>query len=158
MVMLQVDLRELGRGPVETRGELPADSPAFHGLDIQLEGPVQVEGRLQDTGNGEYFWRGRISGTAQAPCRRCLAEVHYPFDVEASALYSSDPDAADNPEVQPLPATATQIDLTEAVREEVALAVPPFLLCREECAGLCPTCGADLNAGPCGCTPPAEPV
>ena len=36
-------------------------------------------------------------------------------------------------------------------RDAVAEAVPATLLCREDCAGLCPQCGADLNAGPCGC-------
>jgi uncharacterized protein len=45
------------------------------------------------------------------------------------------------------------------VREELALATPGhLLLCRDECAGLCPKCGADLNAGPCACRTPAEPV
>jgi uncharacterized metal-binding protein YceD (DUF177 family) len=48
--------------------------------------------------------------------------------------------------------------LTE-VREELALAAHAhLLLCREDCAGLCPRCGADLNAGPCACHTPAEPA
>jgi uncharacterized protein len=69
-----------------------------------------------------------------------------------------DPDAADDPSVYPLAASATHLELGEAVREELALAIPAFPLCREDCAGLCPGCGADLNAGPCGCTVSAEPV
>ena len=44
-----------------------------------------------------------------------------------------------------------QIDLSTCVREELALAVPRYPLCRDDCAGLCPRCGADLNAGPCAC-------
>jgi uncharacterized protein len=43
--------------------------------------------------------------------------------------------------------------LTVAVREQVLLQVPQFTLCREECRGLCPTCGADLNEGACECVP-----
>ena len=47
---------------------------------------------------------------------------------------------------------ATSVDVTEVVREELALAAQTdLLLCRDDCAGLCPTCGADLNAGPCAC-------
>ena len=38
-----------------------------------------------------------------------------------------------------------------AVREELILAGPQYVLCREDCRGLCPRCGKDLNAGPCGC-------
>ena len=41
---------------------------------------------------------------------------------------------------------------------ELALEVPAFVLCRDDCAGLCPTCGADLNAGPCACVRSAEPA
>ena len=51
------------------------------------------------------------------------------------------------------------VDVTPLVREELALGVPShLLLCRDDCAGLCPHCGADLNAGPCACRTSAEPV
>src|SRR2546422_2859983 len=43
-----------------------------------------------------------------------------------------------------------------AVREELLLAVPQWVVCRDDCRGLCPRCGKDLNAGPCGC--PAAPA
>ncbi len=155
--MLRVDLRDLHRGPVETVGRLPPDHPAFAGLGLALAGPLAVEGRLQETGPGEYFWRGRLHGLRQASCRRCLTDVTQPIDVELSVLFSDDPDAADDPSVYPLPPHAATLELADAVREELALAVPPYVLCREECAGLCARCGADLNAGPCSCTP-ADPV
>ena len=45
-----------------------------------------------------------------------------------------------------------QLDLAPMVREEVLLGVPDAPLCRDDCAGICPSCGADLNDGPCGCT------
>ena len=44
-----------------------------------------------------------------------------------------------------------QLDLTNMVREHVLLAVDDPRLCRSDCPGLCPVCGADLTAGPCGC-------
>lgn len=155
--MLRVDLREIHRGPVDTAGMLPPGDPVFEGLELGLTGPVSVEGRLQATGPGEYFWRGRVRGEVRGGCRRCLAEVAHPVDVELNLLFSDDPDAAADPSVYPLAPTAPVVDVGEAIREELALAVPAYLLCREECAGLCPRCGADLNAGGCHCTP-AEPV
>jgi uncharacterized protein len=63
----------------------------------------------------------------------------------------ADDEEADNPDVFPLDPRADEIDLRPAVREQWLLAVPGFVLCNEDCKGLCPTCGIDLNAGECGC-------
>jgi uncharacterized protein len=43
------------------------------------------------------------------------------------------------------------LDLAEAIREYALLEMPMQVFCREDCKGLCPTCGADLNEGPCDC-------
>jgi uncharacterized protein len=158
--MLRVDIRDLQRGPVRTVGELPPGDPAFEGLDLELAGPVQVKGQLQATGDGEYLWRGHIHAVLRGECRRCLTDVLDEVDVDVdAAMFSTDPEAADDPDFYPLPERATTVDVGAVVREELALASPGhLLLCREDCAGLCPRCGADLNAGPCACRTPAEPV
>jgi len=159
--MLRVDIRDLQRGPVRTDGRLDHDDPAFKGLDLGLTGPVSVDGQLQATGDGEYLWRGRVHGVVRGECRRCLTEVLDEVDIDvAAAVFSTDPEAADDPDFYPLAERATSVDVTDVVREELALAAQTDrLLCRDDCAGLCPKCGADLNAGPCAChTPPAEPV
>jgi uncharacterized protein len=159
--MLRVDIRDLQRGPVRTDGRLDPDDPVFTGLDLGLTGPVSVDGQLQVTGDGEYLWRGRVHGVVRGECRRCLTEVLDEVDIDvAAAVFSTDPDAADDPDFYPLAERANTVDVTDVVREELALAAQTDrLLCREDCAGLCPKCGADLNAGPCAChTPPAEPV
>lgn len=149
--MLLVDLRDLQRGPVETVGEVSADDEALMGLDLPLTRPLAVRGRLQATGEGEVFWRGEVAGEARGACRRCLTEVTLRVAARVDVLFSPDPDAADDPSVYPLAPRATHVDLRPALREEMALAVPAYFLCREECAGLCPRCGVDLNQGPCGC-------
>ena len=151
--MLRVNLRELRHGPVETQAELAADDPAFQGLDLALEAPVRVTGRLQETAEGEYFWRAQLATRVTGECRRCLTDVHQDVATEVDVLFSADPESADDPSVYPLDPNAQHLDLGEVVREELALAVPAFPLCRESCAGLCPRCGADLNAGACSCAP-----
>ena len=159
--MLRVDIRDLQRGPVRTDGRLDPDDTVFEGLGLGLTGPVSVNGQLQITGDGEYLWRGRIHGVVRGECRRCLTEVLDEVDIDVpAAVFSTDPEAADDPEFYPLAERASGVDVTDVVREELALAAQTdLLLCREDCAGLCPKCGADLNAGPCAChTPPAEPV
>lgn len=158
--MLRVDIRDIQRGPVRTVAELPAEDPTFQGLGLGLVGPVRVQGQLQATGDGEYLWRGDLHGVVRGECRRCLTEVTDEVDVEVNAaVFTSDPETADDPDFYPLPERAAAVDLGVVVREELALAAHAhLLLCRDDCAGLCRKCGADLNAGPCACQPPAEPV
>ena len=154
--MLRIDRRALRTGPVETEGVVAADDPLLGGLGLRLDGGLAVSGRLQQAGQGDYLWRGHLRAVARAECRRCLAEVPVPITAEVDVLFSTDPGAGDDPSVYPVAEAATYVDVGEAVREESALAAPAYVLCRDDCAGLCPTCGADLNAGPCRCTP-AEP-
>ena len=158
--MLRVDIRDLQKGPVRTVGELRPDDPAFEGLGLDLAGPVSVSGHLQATGAGEYLWRGSMHGTVHGECRRCLGDVRTDLDIEVdAAIFSTDPEAADDPDFYPLPERVSHVDIRDVVREELALATPThLLLCRDDCPGLCASCGADLNAGPCGCSAPAEPV
>lgn len=149
--MLRVDIRDLRRGPVDTAGVVPATDPLFEGLDLSLAEPLVVSGVLEATGRGDFFWRGRLGTRVNATCRRCLKEFVVPFDSPVDALFTLDPDLQDDPSVYPLSEPLTHVDVTGAIREELALALSNYPLCREDCAGLCPKCGADLNQGPCSC-------
>lgn len=149
--MLRVDLRQLKGGPVATDGQLVPSDSAFEGLDVALMGPVQVEGMLQATAEGNYLWRGRVQAEVAGECRRCLTPVTQQIDDEVDVLFSEDPDLGDDPSVYPLPTRADAIDVALAIREELALRVSAFPLCRPDCKGFCAACGADLNAGPCTC-------
>jgi uncharacterized protein len=155
--MLQVDLRELARGPVEMRADLAGTDPLFEGLEVTLAEPVRVAGRLQDAGDGRFYWRASLRSRMVGECRRCLAPVAVPIVADVDALFSQDPDALEDPSSYPLARDALVIDLRPAVREELLLAVPRWVVCREDCRGLCPRCGTDLNAGACGCPAPVDP-
>src|SRR6185503_5411291 len=155
--MLQVDLRELDRDPVETRATLAPGDPLFTGLNFELAEPVEVGGRLQATGEDRFYWHGRLRTAVKGQCRRCLTDVRLPITAEIGALFSQEPDAADDPDAYPLPPDAGMIDVTPALREELILAVPAYLECRPDCKGLCPRCGQDLNLGPCDCAPATDP-
>jgi uncharacterized protein len=154
--MLRADLRELARGPVETRGDLPTTDGLFAGLDFALAEPVRVTGRLQPAGEGRFYWHAKLAARVTEMCRRCLEPVQVTVEADVKALFTQDPDALDDPDSYPLPPDATEIDVTPAVREELILAVPQFVVCRDDCRGLCPRCGHDLNAGPCGCAPATD--
>jgi uncharacterized protein len=152
--MLRVDLRELARtGAVETRGELAQHDPALDGTEISLKEPVVVGGRLQSIGQDRFYWQGTIRTVVQGECRRCLTAVATPVNLEVGALFTQDPEALDDPDSYPVAPEAMEIDLTPAVREELVLTAPQYVLCREACKGLCPHCGQELNANQCECAP-----
>jgi uncharacterized protein len=76
---------------------------------------------------------------------------------DAHFIFSSEgEDASDDPDVYPFDPNAHSLDLRPAVRELWLLSAPEFALCKEDCKGLCATCGTDLNQGACDCAPAAK--
>ncbi|HTL04234.1 MAG TPA: DUF177 domain-containing protein [Gemmatimonadales bacterium] len=112
---------------------------------------MQVGGTLEGAGHGGYYWHGRFAGEVRSTCRRCLEEFLTPVERAVEVIFSADPELQEDPSVYPLTEPLAHVDLRPALREELALAVDAFPLCREDCRGLCPRCGADLNRGPCQC-------
>jgi len=154
--MLSFDIRALESQAIQVNDVLAADDPVWVEGDPVPAGPVRVTGRLSTAGSGRFYFSGQLAGRLDAECRRCLGPVS--SDVEAQQLHlifveSDDDEAADDPDVYLLDPRARDLDLRPAIREHWLLSVPAFVECRADCKGLCPSCGADLNAGECDCTP-----
>lgn len=100
---------------------------------------------------------GTLRAAGQAECARCLATFHLEWEVPVDLMVLRDTHS-DETEGETLLILQRdgEVDLTDALRECAALAYPQSTVCREDCRGLCATCGADLNDGPCGCF--EEPV
>lgn len=155
--MLSYDIRELEQQAVHVDGELSSDDAVWVEEDPLPAAPIHVTGRLSKAGSGRYYWSGRIEGTAHLACRRCLTDVMAAVAEGVHVFFVDALDeVAEDPDTYPLPPRARVIDLRPAVREQWLLGVPSFALCREDCRGLCARCGADLNAGPCGCPPATD--
>lgn len=154
--MIRADLRALAQGPIDTPGEVAPDDPLFDDVDFTLAAPVLVTGRLTASGPGRYYWHARIVTTVAAECRRCLARVCVPVASEIEALFTEDA-SVDDAASYFLPAGSLELDLSEPIREELILSVPEYVLCREDCPGLCARCGQDLNEGPCECRAEPDP-
>jgi uncharacterized protein len=154
--MLIYDLAPLTRGPIATDAELAATDPLFHDLDVSLDRPVSVRGRLTASGPGRYYWQAVLATAFTVSCRRCLVPVHVPVEARVAVLFAEGA-AEDDPSIYPIPRHAQELDLAGAVREELILALPEYVLCSESCRGLCPRCGADRNTGECACRPEADP-
>jgi uncharacterized protein len=150
--MLSFDIRDLESNAVVVDGTLRADNPIWQAGDAVPSDPIRVSGRLSGAGPGRFYWHGRIAGTAVLSCSRCLTETSVPVEDDAHLIFAvAGEDEADDPDVYTFGPRDKELDLRPAVRELWLLNAPGFALCREDCKGLCFTCGADLNAGPCHC-------
>src|SRR5256885_17183210 len=109
--MLQVDLRELARGPVETQGQLAGNDPLFEGLDVVLADPVHVAGRLHAAGEGRFYWRGSLHPRMAGQCRRCLVPVPVPVVAGSGSPFSAEPAALRAPPSSALAPEATWVEL-----------------------------------------------
>jgi uncharacterized protein len=144
---LLVNATELLRQP-GTRRRIDVTVPrADIGIDDdRLSGDVTVAVDLESSLD-DIVVSGQLSVAWSDECRRCLRPLSGDLDVDIEERYAVHPDAVDDA----FPITGGQIDLAPMVREEILLAIPDGPLCRPDCPGLCPICGADLQEGPCGC-------
>ena len=166
MNALQVPLASVGDNSLKIETTVAGDELRPSGVSDFHVGEVTVKGILSPSGH-EYIFFGTVSGVFTAPCDRCLEQTQQPFESEVTWTFvhgtpvASDDDEEDEEAAEDvfeevdddtiIPFDGQTIDLTPTVWEEVVLAVPAKVLCDEDCAGLCPKCGADLNQGACGC-------
>ncbi len=154
--MLGLGLAELERaGSLKIQRAVSEDDPLWAEAGLGLGGPVSLDLRARITGAGQVLVTGVIEVPVVGECRRCLADVRQTFRQEVALVWSEPAELAaesdGEEEIRTLDPGASEIDLGEAIREELILSAPAYLLCRDECKGLCPQCGANLNDGPCGC-------
>jgi uncharacterized protein len=101
---------------------------------------------------------GRIATTIELVCSRCLEPDTLPIDASFDLLYLPASDAPQDEEVEVADEDSDTafykdgvIDLGELVHEQLYLALPMKPLCRDDCKGLCPVCGANRNTTTCSC-------
>ena len=139
-----------------------AQGEDFHFDDAKAVGPATGRVRLNRTNQGIYA-DGVVSIPTQLRCARCLKDftttltfpVREEFFPTIDVLSGAPIQTEHGEDAFPID-RHHQLDLREAIRQNYVLALPSQALCREDCAGLCPQCGHDLNDGSCDCVP--EPL
>lgn len=135
-------------------------------LAVALPSPIHAELRAHRMGQDLYL-EGRLTGEFELECGRCLARYRAPLSepfrlvlTPAGSRVPAEPEAARalaqcglclGDELETGLYQGHEIELGGFFRELIALAVPVQPVCKEDCLGLCPSCGADRNDGPCGC-------
>jgi uncharacterized protein len=144
---LLANVAELLRHPGTRRAvrvEVPSDGLCVVDTTVAEGTPIDVDVELESLTDGIVV-TGRVSARWEAVCRRCLGPVEGLVDVFVRELYQARPESDEAFAIQ-----NDVLDLEPLVREAVLLDLPLAPLCRPDCAGLCPECGADLNAADCG--------
>ena len=127
------------------------------GEDATLTGKTEFSGETQRI-EGKAHVRGTINADVSFDCTRCLEPVEKHIDVSFDDVFV---DASEEPDVDETEVGVDQlneslvpggkIDMAEVVREQILLAIPDQVFCKEDCKGLCPKCGANRNLIDCKC-------
>ena len=154
-----IDLRALdleAGAAVDLRVPLTPITLRLGGQDYDVRGAEAADLRVSRSLSGVHLHL-HVEGALAGPCWRCLEDAAVPIAIDADefAAEGRDPDAAFDDDLDSVYVEDDRADVALWVRDAFAEAVPPMILCREDCAGLCPSCGANLNAGACDCPPPA---
>lgn len=131
-------------------------SDLCYGVSYPVSEPVLAEGTVRNTA-GVLLMTGKLSTTIHGICDRCAAdfdrEIVFPLDVVLVTALASE----ENEDERVFPLEGDCADLEDIVRTVFVLNFDSKLLCREDCKGLCPTCGKNLNDGPCTCQKELDP-
>ena len=138
--------------PFEASVELEPMEYMADPLDFQ---EITVKGELLCAGNNRVSVTGQVSARTDTRCSRCLEPVSIPMTAELDAVFDRQPDP-DDPDLYSF--EASSIELTDAVRDALLLELPMRILCADDCKGLCPRCGINLNKGTCTCQEGAEVI
>jgi uncharacterized protein len=159
--MIQINVAQLLKEPVgSTRSYEVDDSVKIADDDRVVKGQVN----MIRTNRG-ILVTAALNTEIELTCSRCLAEFICPLSLEIEEEYFPTIDILTGAPVaipdEPGAFAIDQnniLDLTEAIRQYTLLSIPMKPLCREDCAGLCLTCGTNLNEKQCQCLPkPADP-
>ena len=140
--MRYLDINDFSRNdgadlPVDVQLDLSACDPSFS--------DVRMVGKLRNV-VGVMTFRVTVTGTYVGCCDRCLEDAVLPLRADLKTVVTPSSSEDESVAVQD-----GRIDLEQTAYDALVLEIPIKILCREDCRGLCPSCGKNLNDGECGC-------
>jgi len=133
----------------------------FRDLEINYSkpfvNPVHIYGKVANNA-GVLLLTAQCDTVIRFACDRCAEETEKEYSIAAETILAESlvsPDDFDNSDIVIIENAAVDVD--EVVRSTIILESGMLLLCSEECKGLCPRCGRNLNEGPCDCPPEIDP-
>lgn len=122
--------------------------------ELVLTAPLNFDGTVEHS--APYFnINGKASTELELRCSRCLTAFKQKFNISVTEVFTNKAEALPSPEDDNAEEVGyfegDEIDITPALLKLFFLELPMNPLCREDCRGICPECGADLNEGECTC-------
>ncbi len=154
-----LDFKQVRDGRSAQLFRVEPDHPLLEGFFGRLTGELEVHADIREQRHRTFLVTLRVNGQVEVPCRRCLTPAVQPVRERADLLFEVAPagrpprSGAEELEDERLRIRSLhdRVDIGPHVREALFLAAEPYVVCREQCRGLCPRCGADLNATTCAC-------
>jgi uncharacterized protein len=161
---VKLNVAQLMKSPVGTTREYDLEEMRREVEDQKLARPVRVHLHLVRINDG-LLARGDVETALMADCSRCTEPAEQPLSFHFEEQFRptidivtgqpAKPDEEDPGDpVYTIDANHT-MDVDEVIRQGVVIETPMHPLCKPNCPGLCPRCGANLNQGPCECEPDA---
>ena len=153
---MRLDLRDIIHRPGATRQfeyELDIHAVRYFG-EQPFSRPVKVSGQVRNAA-GALELTATAETVLDVRCDRCLKPIEVPCQVPVETLLAEELEDAASDEIVLLDKGAVELD--ELFTTACILSLDGKHLCREDCKGLCPTCGKDLNEGPCSCGKELDP-
>ena len=141
-----------GKVSFDDKAEIPDLN--FGGGDYRFKEPLSVKGGVSNTG-GALTLKADVSGVMVTQCARCMKDINVPieFTISETLMRSDDSEMkgtiSDDEDV--IVFEGNTISLDEIIENNFIMNLSPRYLCSEDCKGLCPKCGKDLNEGNCDC-------
>ena len=151
---------EIRRGPVDPDGILVPPTPADSAVPGGAEAVCDV---ILASFSGGIMVTGTVRAPWQGTCRRCALPVGGELVIPVRERYvdldtlTAQVRAGEPEDDEAYPMVDDELDLGPLVRDAVVLELPLAPLCRDDCRGLCPTCGVDRNQDECHCVAPRDP-
>lgn len=153
--MLQYNVRDILADPrivISVEETLTLDCISLGGETVAVTKAPVVRGKIRNLDGTILECSGNVELTVTMPCSRCLTEVEVPLSLDFSQRFvpaetAGEPNGDEDAEIF----SEYRLELLEFIMNEIRLGIPMKVLCREDCKGLCPKCGRNLNEGFCGC-------
>jgi len=162
---MDIPVRGLADGLRQHSQQVAADELGLPEEERCFTRPVQVNYTLEKAG-GQIVIRGTVSTVVSMTCCRCLEPVRVDISERFTLLVRFDaqgfsggnvsrgaPEGEGDEDVKFVPPDTDRVDITDELRQTLLLVLPVKPLCDENCQGLCPHCGVNLNTGNCDCHP-----
>ncbi|MBQ3201216.1 MAG: DUF177 domain-containing protein [Clostridia bacterium] len=146
-IPVALEIKLPGRVGTFSAAEQVADME-YLGQEIRFASPLAVEAEYVFDGKG-FSVKGSLSTSLHAVCALCAKEFEAPFTAEFEERFMRNP--SEDAEEECYAFAGEELDISQMLSDTILLNMQPYSVCRQDCRGLCPVCGCDLNTAQCSC-------